>query len=165
MQLALIEFARHKANMPTANSTEFQREAEYPVIAMISEWLDSSGKKETRHHDSDLGGTMRLGSQVCVLDENSRSRKIYGHPTIVERHRHRYEVNNVLLPQLEAAGIQVVGRSEDGELVEMIELPDHPWFIACQFHPEFTSTPRDGHPLFSSFVLAARERKNSGELK
>jgi CTP synthase len=159
MQLALIEFARHKANMPTANSTEFQREAEYPVVAMISEWLDASGKKEMRHHDSDLGGTMRLGSQVCVLDENSRSRKIYGHPTIIERHRHRYEVNNVLLPQLEVAGIQVVGRSEDGQLVEMIELPDHPWFVACQFHPEFTSTPREGHPLFSSFVLAAREHK------
>lgn len=159
MQIALIEYARHMANMPGANSTEFERDTPYPVVAMISEWLDATGKRETRNENSDIGGTMRLGAQNCVLAPDSRTRKLYGKDVIVERHRHRYEVNNQLLPQLETAGLKVVGRSEDGRLVEMIELPNHPWFIACQFHPEFTSTPRDGHPLFISLVQAAREYK------
>jgi CTP synthase len=159
MQIALIEYARHMANMPGANSTEFERDTPYPVVAMISEWLDATGKRETRNENSDIGGTMRLGAQNCVLDPDSRTRKLYGKDIIVERHRHRYEVNNQLLPQLEAAGLKVVGRSEDGKLVEMIELPNHPWFIACQFHPEFTSTPRDGHPLFISLIQAARDYK------
>ena len=159
MQIAMIEYARHMANMPGANSTEFERETPYPVVAMISEWLDANGKRETRNENSDIGGTMRLGAQNCVLAADSRTRKLYGKDVIVERHRHRYEVNNQLLPQLEAAGLKVVGRSEDGKLVEMIELPTHPWFIACQFHPEFTSTPRDGHPLFISLVQAARDYK------
>jgi CTP synthase len=159
MQIALIEYARHMANMPGANSTEFERETPYPVVAMISEWLDATGKRETRNENSDIGGTMRLGAQNCVLAADSRTRKLYGKDVIIERHRHRYEVNNQLLPQLEEAGLKVVGRSEDGKLVEMIELPNHPWFIACQFHPEFTSTPRDGHPLFISLVQAARDYK------
>ena len=161
LQLALVEFARHQANMPNANSTEFDKNTAYPVVAMITEWLDASGKSEKRDEHSDLGGTMRLGAQACQLMEGSHVRSIYGDTTIVERHRHRYEVNNLLLPQLEAAGINVVGRSMDGRLVEMIELRDHPWFVGCQFHPEFTSTPRDGHPLFSSFVMAARDQLRS----
>jgi CTP synthase len=159
MQVALIEFARHKAGMLMANSTEFDVNSPYPVVGLITEWLDASGKRETRDENTDLGGTMRLGGQKCHLQAGSKVRALYGDEFIVERHRHRYEVNNTLLPKLEAAGMQVAGRSEDGELVEIIELEDHPWFIACQFHPEFTSTPRDGHPLFSSFVLAARDFK------
>jgi CTP synthase len=160
MQLALIDFARNVMHKKEAHSTEFDPHSNYPIIAMISEWLDASGKIETRNEKSDLGGTMRLGAQRCHLKSHSKVREIYGEPTIVERHRHRYEVNNVLLPELEAAGIEVVGRSEDNKLVEIIELKDHPWFVECQFHPEFTSTPREGHPLFSSFVIAARIYKN-----
>ena len=145
--------------MAGANSTEFEQQTPYPVVALITEWLDASGNRETRDENTDLGGTMRLGGQKCQLQAGSKVRALYGEDVIVERHRHRYEVNNQLLPALEAAGLQVSGRSEDGELVEIIELGDHPWFVACQFHPEFTSTPRDGHPLFSSFVQAAREHK------
>ncbi len=164
MQIALIEYARNKAGMADANSTEFNAETPYPVIALVTEWVDSSGKIETRSEKSDKGGTMRLGGQICELIEGSLARKIYNQSTIVERHRHRYEVNNNLLPQIEAAGLKVSGRSHQRDLVEMIELPDHPWFVGCQFHPEFTSSPRDGHPLFSGFIEAAkkfREKSNA----
>ncbi len=164
MQIAMIEFARDKVRMLNANSTEFDPETPYPVVALVTEWLDESGNVETRSEKSDKGGTMRLGGQVCHLSEGSLARRVYGKDSIVERHRHRYEVNNNLLPQIEAAGLRVSGRSANGELVEMIELPDHPWFIGCQFHPEFTSSPRDGHPLFSGFVQAAKvyqEQRNA----
>ena len=157
MQVALIEFARHQAGMEGANSTEFKQDTAYPVVALITEWLDASGQRETRDKNTDLGGTMRLGGQQCQLQAGSKVRALYGEDVIVERHRHRYEVNNQLLPALEAAGLQVSGRSVDGELVEIIEMSEHPWFVGCQFHPEFTSTPRDGHPLFSGFVQAARD--------
>ena len=126
------------------------------MVALITEWLDDSGRREQRAAGADMGGTMRLGGQTCLLAEDTLARRIYGKERIVERHRHRYEVNPRLLPALRAAGLAVSGRSEQDGLVEMIELPDHPWFIGCQFHPEFTSNPRDGHPLFSSFVEAAR---------
>lgn len=155
MQVAIIEFARHVANMPTANSTEFAPETDYPVIALITEWTDASGERETRTQHSDLGGTMRLGGQYCQLMPNSKAFASYQKEGIVERHRHRYEVNNELIPQLIDKGLIVSGRSQDGNLVEMIELGDHPWFVACQFHPEFTSSPRKGHPLFMDFVKAA----------
>ena len=156
MQLAVIEYARDKAGMAGAHSTEFEPDCANPVVALISEWHTSDGKVEVRDANSDLGGTMRLGGQECLLQPDSLARKIYGSDKIIERHRHRYEVNNSLLPKLEQAGLRVSGRSLGGEdLCEMIELPDHPWFVACQFHPEFTSTPRDGHPLFMAFVEAA----------
>ncbi|MFS2225410.1 glutamine hydrolyzing CTP synthase [Pantoea sp. B65] len=157
MQVALMEFARNVAGMEGANSTEFVPDCKYPVVALITEWRDEEGNVEVRSEQSDLGGTMRLGSQQCQLMENSLVRQMYGSDTIVERHRHRYEVNNMLLKQIEAAGLRVAGRSGDDQLVEIIELPTHPWFVACQFHPEFTSTPRDGHPLFAGFVKAASE--------
>ena len=155
LQVAVIEFARSCAAMETANSTEFDRDTTAPVIGLITEWQDVSGRTELRDTQSDLGGTMRLGAQVCYLEENSRAREIYGSETILERHRHRYEVNNTLLPELLHAGLKISGWSSDRSLVEMVELPDHPWFVTCQFHPEFTSTPRDGHPLFGGFVRAA----------
>lgn len=155
MQIALIEYARHLANMPNASSTEFDRETPYPVVALVTEWTNQSGQKEQRDEQSDVGGTMRLGGQACKLNPNSLVRKLYGKDIITERHRHRYEVNNVLLPEIEKAGLVVSGRSQQDELVELVELPNHPWFIGCQFHPEFTSTPRDGHPLFIGFVKAA----------
>ena len=157
MQVALMEFARNVAHMEGANSTEFMPDCKYPVVALITEWRDEEGNVEQRTESSDLGGTMRLGSQQCQLTDNSLVRQMYGNDTIVERHRHRYEVNNMLLKPIEAAGLRVAGRSGDDQLVEIIELPNHPWFVACQFHPEFTSTPRDGHPLFSGFVKAASE--------
>lgn len=156
MQTAVIEFARHVAGLKDANSTEFNKQTSAPVIALISEWLSSDGQVNKRDEQSDLGGTMRLGAQACHLETSSLAREVYGQPEIVERHRHRYEVNNHFIEQLVANGLRVSGRSADGSLVEMIELPNHPWFLACQFHPEFTSTPRDSHPLFRSFVLAAR---------
>lgn len=155
MQIALIEYARHLANMPNASSTEFDRETPYPVVALVTEWTNQAGQKEQRDEQSDVGGTMRLGGQACKLNPNSLVRKLYGKEVITERHRHRYEVNNVLLPAIEKAGLVVSGRSQQDDLVELIELPNHPWFIGCQFHPEFTSTPRDGHPLFIGFVKAA----------
>jgi CTP synthase len=155
MQLAVIEFARNVAGMGGAHSTEFDSETPYPVIALITEWLDREGKIEKRDASSNLGGTMRLGAQSAVLVPGSLARRIYGSDKINERHRHRYEVNNFYLPRLEQAGLKVSGRSEDAQLCEMIELPDHPWFVGCQFHPEFTSTPRAGHPLFNAFVRAA----------
>ena len=155
LQVAVIEFARHKAGMADANSTEFTTSTAHPVVALITEWMTADGQKERRSHESDLGGTMRLGSQPCHLEEGSHAREAYGQPEIHERHRHRYEVNGQLLPRLVEAGLRVSGWSADRSLVEMIELPGHPWFVACQFHPEFTSTPRDGHPLFRGFVEAA----------
>lgn len=156
MQLAVIEYARDKAGMAAAHSTEFEPDTPYPVVGLISEWRARDGSIEVRDANSDLGGTMRLGGQECQLQPDSLARKIYGAERITERHRHRYEVNNGLLPRLEQAGLRVSGRSVGGEdLCEMIELPDHPWFVACQFHPEFTSTPRDGHPLFKAYVEAA----------
>lgn len=156
MQIALIEFARDIAGMTGANSTEFDLETEYPVVALIDEWVNHDGKVETRDENSNLGGTMRLGAQECRLDQGSLAAKIYGAEVITERHRHRYEVNNYYLARLEAAGLKISGKSVGAEqLVETIELPEHRWFFACQFHPEFTSTPRDGHPLFKSYIEAA----------
>jgi CTP synthase len=159
MQVAVIEYARHMAGLEGAQSTEFNQQTPHPVIALITEWLNADGKLETRNADSDLGGTMRLGGQECRLIEGSTARELYGKEIITERHRHRYEFNNQYLEVLEKAGLRVAGRSLDGKLVEIVEIPDHPWFVACQFHPEFTSTPRDGHPLFTGFVQAARLHK------
>jgi len=155
LQVAMIEFARNKAAMNDANSTEMTMNTTHPVVALITEWLNEDGVIESRDQDSDKGGTMRLGAQTCRLVEGSLAAKLYGKKEIIERHRHRYEVNNAFLPALVEAGLIISGRSVDNDLVEMIELADHPWFVACQFHPEFTSTPRDGHPLFSGFVEAA----------
>ena len=157
MQIALIEYARNVAGLTKANSSEFDKDCEQPVVALITEWQDADGNTEVRTDESDLGGTMRLGAQQCHLVSGSRARELYGKETIEERHRHRYEVNNNLLPQIEKAGLKVTGLSADKKLVEIIEVPNHPWFVACQFHPEFTSTPRDGHPLFAGFVKAAYE--------
>jgi len=155
MQVALIEFARNVAGLKGAHSTEFNKDTPYPVVGLITEWLDSAGQVELRTGDSDLGGTMRLGSQNCNLKANTKARETYGADVISERHRHRYEVNNHFIPKLEEAGLIISGLSADNQLVEMIELPNHPWFVAGQFHPEFNSTPRDGHPLFQGFVAAA----------
>ncbi|WP_240223582.1 CTP synthase [Rheinheimera hassiensis] len=155
MQVALIEFARNVVGMSHAHSTEFNKDTPYPVVGLITEWRDADGLVETRSDKSDLGGTMRLGSQNCNLIDNTKAREIYGKAVIQERHRHRYEVNNNLRPQLEEAGLVVSGLSADNQLVEMIEIPSHPFFVAGQFHPEFNSTPRDGHPLFQAFVAAA----------
>ncbi|MEW6648346.1 MAG: CTP synthase [Pseudomonadota bacterium] len=159
MQVAVIEYARNMAGFTDAHSTEFRPNTPHPVIALITEWTDAEGRVEKRSADSDLGGTMRLGGQQCRLTDGSRVRGLYGKDVIVERHRHRYEFNNGYRDSLEKAGLQFAGTSMDGSLVEVIELADHPWFIACQFHPEFTSTPRDGHPLFSGFVHAAVEQR------
>ena len=155
LQVAVIEFARNVAGMEDANSTEFNAATQHPVVALITEWLKSDGSTERRSQSSDLGGTMRLGSQLCHLEEGSNVRAMYRSAEIMERHRHRYEVNGNFLPRLQEAGLRVAGWSADHSLVEVIEMPGHPWFVACQFHPEFTSTPRDGHPLFSGFVEAA----------
>ena len=164
MQLAVVEFARDVAGLAGAHSTEFDQNSPFPVIGLITEWQDASGKVEKRDENSDLGGTMRLGGQLCQLADGTRARQIYGAPEIVERHRHRYEVNNTLLAQLEAKGLIVAGRAPGTDLCEMVELPAdvHPWFVGCQFHPEFTSTPRNGHPLFKSFVQAALTQRHSG---
>ena len=142
-----------------ASSTEFNLETFAPVIALVSQWVDRDGQIEQRSQTSDLGGTMRLGAQACQLRADSRARQIYGTDRIQERHRHRYEVNNHYVARLEAAGMVISSRSVDDQLVEMIELPDHPWFVASQFHPEFTSTPRRGHPLFTGFVNAAIDKR------
>jgi CTP synthase len=156
MQLAVIEFARHVAGMSDANSTEFDLETEHPVVALITEWLDRDGKVEQRSADSDLGGSMRLGAQKCPIKPGSRAAQIYGE-TVNERHRHRYEVNNYYVPALEAAGLIISARTPSENLPEIMELSAdaHPWFVGVQFHPEFTSTPRDGHPLFKAYVEAA----------
>jgi len=168
MQVAVIEFARHVAHLENAHSSEFNADTPHPVIALITEWMAQDGSIEKRHADSDLGGSMRLGGQSCNLVPGTLAHQVYGTDTIVERHRHRYEFNNTYLDQLASAGLIISGKSSDNSLVEMIELKDHPWFLACQFHPEFTSTPRDGHPLFSSFIKAALEHHNrhvrSGEV-
>ncbi|WP_227814525.1 CTP synthase [Nitrogeniibacter aestuarii] len=164
MQLAVVEYARNVAGMNGAHSTEFDDKTQFPVIGLITEWLDRTGQVERRDDSSDLGGTMRLGGQSCELGEGTLARDIYGQANIIERHRHRYEVNNTLLGKLEEAGLRVGGRAPGTNLCEMIELPDHPWFVACQFHPEFTSNPRHGHPLFTAYVnaaLKAREGKGS----
>ena len=163
MQVALIEFARNVAGMTQANSSEFDNTCPQPVVGLITEWQDAEGNTEVRSDESDLGGTMRLGAQKCHLIEGSLARQLYGAETIEERHRHRYEVNNVLLPQIEKAGLKVTGLSADKKLVEIIEVPNHPWFVACQFHPEFTSTPRDGHPLFEGFVKAAKTNQKKSD--
>jgi CTP synthase len=155
MQVAVIEFARNVANLAGAHSTEFNLKAENPVVGLITEWTNAEGSKEIRSEESDLGGTMRLGAQNCNLTEGTKAFDAYGKAVIRERHRHRYEVNNFYVAGLEKAGLTISGRSEDNSLVEMIEIADHPWFVACQFHPEFTSTPRYGHGLFSAFVHAA----------
>ncbi|MDA8944497.1 CTP synthase [Porticoccaceae bacterium] len=155
MQIAVIEYARNVCGMSGANSTEFDTATDYPVVGLITEWIDEQGNKEQRTEESDLGGTMRLGSQVCHLVPGSKASQIYGAEQIEERHRHRFEVNNNFLPKLQEAGLVIGGLSADKTLVETVELLDHPWFFASQFHPEFTSTPRDGHPLFQGFVAAA----------
>lgn len=159
MQVAVIEFARHVAGLEGAHSSEFDSATPHPVIALITEWTTHDGGVERRSAESDLGGTMRLGGQQCRLEEGSKVREMYGADVIVERHRHRYEFNNNYLEQLSQAGMRFSGKSMDGNLVEVVELPDHPWFVACQFHPEFTSTPREGHPLFTGFVKAALANK------
>jgi len=156
MQVAVIEYARHVAGLAGAHSTEFNKGAGHPVIALIAEWQRADGGHELRSEDSDLGGTMRLGGQQCKLLAGSLARQIYGKEVIIERHRHRYEFNNRYRELLEEKGLILSGISIDGKLVEVVEISEHPWFFACQFHPEFTSTPRDGHPLFSSFIKAAR---------
>ncbi len=161
MQVAVIEFARNVAGLNGAHSTEFDPNTPYPVIALITEWLDRDGRIERRTELEALGGTMRLGAQQCRLRAGTRIRELYGQEVVSERHRHRYEFNNQFLDVLEEAGLMVAGRSIDGRLVEVVEIPGHPWFIACQFHPEFTSTPRDGHPLFIGFVAAAREQREA----
>lgn len=157
MQVAIIEYARNVAGMENANSTEFDHESPFPVVGLITEWLDAAGAKESRSESSDLGGTMRLGSQLCHLIPGSKVHEMYESSEIYERHRHRYEVNNNLRDKIEAAGLKVTGLSTDKRLVEVIEIAEHPWFVAGQFHPEFNSTPRDGHPLFTGFVKAAGE--------
>ena len=164
MQVAVIEYARHKAGLAGAHSTEFNHDTPHPVIALITEWQDETGAVQTRDAESDLGGTMRLGAQSCKLADGTLARETYGEDVISERHRHRYEFNNNYRTQLEDAGLVISGTSMDSNLVEVVELGDHPWFLGCQFHPEFTSTPRDGHPLFEGFVRAARthHEKTSG---
>ena len=161
MQVALIEYARNVAGLEDANSTEFNANSAHPVVGLITEWQDADGNVEIRDEQSDLGGTMRLGAQKCHLTPGSKVSEVYGSDEIVERHRHRYEVNNHFVEQLEKAGLSFTGLSEDKKLVEIIENKDHPWFIAAQFHPEFTSTPRDGHPLFEGFVAAAHTHQKA----
>jgi CTP synthase len=158
MQLAIIEYARNVAGLEGAHSTEFNRATPHPVIALITEWQDQKGTVESRDESSNLGGTMRLGAQEVRISHGSRAHAIYGADVIRERHRHRYEFNNNYLQKLMNAGLRFAGFSRDG-LVEIVELPQHPFFVASQYHPEFRSTPRDGHPLFTGFVRAARERR------
>ena len=155
MHVALVEYARDVCGLEGADSTEMNASTPHPIVALITEWMNADGSSEQRSEASDLGGTMRLGAQPCHLEPGSKSREIYGTETIEERHRHRYEVNNNYLDKLQQAGMSIAGWSADRSLVEMIELPDHPWFVACQFHPEFTSRPRGGHPLFTSYIEAA----------
>ena len=159
LHAAIVDVARQLAGLEGANTTENAPDAKHPVIGLITEWITEQGNVEQRDQDSDLGGTMRMGEQICHLMKDSLTSKIYGKCEIKERHRHRYEVNNRYVPALEAAGLVMAGRSQDESLVEVIEFRDHPWFVACQFHPEFTSTPRRGHPLFKSLVEAALARQ------
>jgi CTP synthase len=155
MQVAVIEYARDVIGLAGANSTEFDKKTPHPVVALITEWVNADGKTETRDEASDLGGTMRLGAQECRLVDGTTAKALYGRDVIVERHRHRYEVNNNYVVRLQQGGLRIGGWSADDTLVEMIEIPDHPFFVAGQFHPEFTSKPREGHPLFSGFINAA----------
>jgi len=164
MQVAVIEFARHCAGLADAHSTEFNPTTTHPVIALITEWKAADGAVHRRDEASEKGGTMRLGGQQCRLAPDSIVARAYGSDTVVERHRHRYEFNNTYQMELEAAGMRMAGRSMDGNLVEIIEIPTHPWFVGCQFHPEFTSTPRDGHPLFTAFVRAALAAREQAEV-
>ena len=159
MQVAVIEHARNVLNLKKANSSEFDNLTKYPVIGLIHEWIDSEGVIEKRDKNSDLGGSMRLGSQDCFLSKNSLTRSLYGKQLIRERHRHRYEVNNNYLDQIESSGLRIVGKSKDKNLVEVVEIEHHPWFVGCQFHPEFTSNPREGHPLFKGFIAAANAHR------
>ncbi|MFN0161836.1 MAG: CTP synthase [Burkholderiales bacterium] len=168
MQLAVIEYARHMAGLADANSTEFDPASPHPVVALITEWQDRDGRIERRSSGSDMGGTMRLGAQPAEIVAGTRVASIYGGTTVNERHRHRYEVNNRYLPRLEAAGLIVAARARaasTGEaLAELVELPDHPWFVGCQFHPEFASTPRAGHPLFKAYIAAALAARMSAKV-
>lgn len=156
MQAAVIEYARNMANMKDANSTEFDKTTKHPVVALVTEWVNSKGQKEARSETDDLGGTMRLGAQACEILPGTKAYEAYGQKEISERHRHRFEVNDDWVSALETAGLTISAYSKAGHLVEMIEVKDHPWYVACQFHPEFTSTPRDGHPLFAGFIKAAK---------
>ncbi|MEX2497360.1 MAG: CTP synthase [Wenzhouxiangellaceae bacterium] len=157
LQTAVVEFARNVCGLEGANSTEVDIDTPHPVIGLVTEWLDENGRRQLRDEGGDLGGTMRLGAQRCKLVPGTRVRKLYGKDEILERHRHRYEFNNTYRERLEKHGLKIAGTSTDDMLVEIVELPDHPWFVGCQFHPEFTSTPRDGHPLFTGFIRAASE--------
>jgi CTP synthase len=161
LQCAVVEFARNVCALENANSTEMDPDTPHPVIGLITEWLDEKGQRELRREGDDLGGTMRLGAQRCRLEPDSRARRLYGKDEVFERHRHRYEFNNSYRDVLTENGMALTGFSIDGTLVEMIELPDHPWFLACQFHPEFTSTPRDAHPLLTGFIRAALKRRQT----
>ena len=163
MQVAVIEYARHLAGIADADSTEFNRATPHPVIALVTEWVGKDGALERRGEGSELGGTMRLGAQEIRLRRESRMRSVYGADIISERHRHRYEFNNTYMDPLQDAGLRIAGKTIDGTLVEVVEVPDHPWFIGCQFHPEFKSTPRDGHPLFNGFVEAANNHRARNE--
>ncbi|GAC1461572.1 MAG: hypothetical protein PVSMB6_21950 [Steroidobacteraceae bacterium] len=160
MQVAIVEFGRHVQSLTDANSTEFNRATAHPVIALICEWRDQVHGVQTRDDTAPKGATMRLGAQEVLLGAGTRAREIFGRDVIMERHRHRYEFNNNYLERYQKAGLRFSGFSRDG-LVEVIELPGHPWFVATQFHPEFTSTPRDGHPLFTGFIRAARAHRAS----
>jgi CTP synthase len=163
MQLAVVEYARHVAGLEHANSTEFAPDTPHPVIALITEWVSADGSTQSRSEASDLGGTMRLGAQRCPIRPGTKAHQIYG-PEVFERHRHRYEVNNALKPQIAQAGLVISSETPNESLVEMVELPEsvHPWFVAVQFHPEFTSTPRHGHPLFRSYIEAALAKQSGG---
>jgi CTP synthase len=163
MQLAVVEYARHVAGLAQANSTEFAPDTPHPVIALITEWVSADGSTQSRSEASDLGGTMRLGAQRCAIRPGTKAHQIYG-PEVFERHRHRYEVNNALKPQIAQAGLVISSETPHESLVEMVELPEsvHPWFVAVQFHPEFTSTPRHGHPLFRSYIEAALAKQSGG---
>jgi CTP synthase len=163
MQVAVIEYARNVVGLANAHSTEFVPDTQDPVIGLITEWMDESGRREIRGNGADMGGTMRLGGQKCQLEVNTLAHHLYQQNVISERHRHRYEFNNHYLSVLAESGMRFSGKSIDGQLVEMIEIPSHPWFLACQFHPEFTSTPRGGHPVFSGFVEAAAIYKKTKE--
>jgi CTP synthase len=161
MQLATIEFARNVANLKGAHSTEFNKKTPHPVIALITEWKTAEGAVETRTERSDLGGSMRLGAQECRLKPATHAHDAYGKDSIMERHRHRYEFNNGYREVLQQHGLVIAGTSTDGNLVEVVELAEHPWFVGVQFHPEFTSTPRDGHPLFTHYIQAARAQRET----
>ena len=163
MQVAVIEFARYVAGLAGADSTEFAETTPHPVVGLVTEWMNAAGELEQRDVNTDLGGSMRLGGQECCLTAGSLVRELYGSDRIVERHRHRYEYNNNYRARLEQRGLKVAGISADARLVEIVELPEHPWFVCCQFHPEFNSTPRDGHPLFTGFVKAALARRNMSD--